>query len=407
MERKRLNWEKQRKDYELQQKEIERLQTLVERFKNKPTKVAMTRSKLKQIEHMVKVDAPVRYDLKTFHADFKPERESVTDVLRVSQLAIGYEKPLATVTFEQKKGHKIGIIGDNGAGKSTLLRTLTGQLVPLGGSFAFGDRVDWGYFEQQMAQYTSDKTVLDDFWEEFPDLKRLDVRSWLGAFLFGQEEVFKQINMLSGGEKVRLALAKIFRRLPNYLILDEPTNHMDIVGKESLEAMLKEYPGSVLFVSHDRYFVKEIADSLLVFEEGAVNYYPYGYEQYWEKVQAEQQEQPLPDDRKIQRPGNAPDILRKKTGQEEQSVYNEKSEVDQNSQKGYNPGKEAAKKKRRQERLEMLIEENEEQIAAYQVQLEDPAVQADYEKLMALEELLRAANERLEELMAEWDGIIT
>lgn len=404
VERKRLNWEKQRKDYELQQKEIERLQTLVERFKNKPTKVAMTRSKLKQIEHMVKIDAPVRYDLKTFHADFKPARESVTDVLRVSQLAIGYEKPLATVTFEQKKGHKIGIIGDNGAGKSTLLRTLTGQLDPLGGSFVFGDRVDWGYFEQQMAQYTSDKTVLDDFWEEFPDLKRLDVRSWLGAFLFGQEEVFKQINMLSGGEKVRLALAKIFRRLPNYLILDEPTNHMDIVGKESLEAMLKEYPGSVLFVSHDRYFVKEIADSLLVFEEGAVNYYPYGYEQYWEKVQAEQ---PLPEDRKIQRPGNAPDILRKKTGQEEQSAYNEKPEVDQSSQKGYNPGKEAAKKKRRQERLEMLIEENEEQIAAYQVQLEDPAVQADYEKLMALEELLRAANERLEELMAEWDGIIT
>lgn len=404
MERKRLNWEKQRKDYELQQKEIERLQTLVDRFKNKPTKVAMTRSKLKQIEHMVKVDAPVRYDLKTFHADFKPARESVTDVLRVSQLAIGYEKPLATVTFEQKKGHKIGIIGDNGAGKSTLLRTLTGQLEPLGGSFVFGDRVDWGYFEQQMAQYTSDKTVLDDFWEEFPDLKRLDVRSWLGAFLFGQEEVFKQINMLSGGEKVRLALAKIFRRLPNYLILDEPTNHMDIVGKESLEAMLKEYPGSVLFVSHDRYFVKEIADSLLVFEEGTVNYYPYGYEQYWEKVQAEQ---PLPEDRKIQRPGNAPDILRKKTGQEEQSAYNEKPEVDQSSQKGYNPGKEAAKKKRRQERLEILIEENEEQIAAYQVQLEDPAVQADYEKLMALEELLRAANERLEELMAEWDGIIT
>lgn len=141
-----------------------------------------------------------------------------------------------------------------------------------------------------MAQYTSDKTVLEDFWEEFPDLKRLEVRSWLGAFLFGQEEVFKKIDMLSGGEKVRLALAKIFRRLPNYLILDEPTNHMDIVGKESLEAMLKAYPGSVLFVSHDRYFVKEIADSLLVFENGTVNFYPFGYEQYWEKLQADEKE---------------------------------------------------------------------------------------------------------------------
>ena len=161
----------------------------------------MTRSKLKQIEHMVKIDAPARYDLKSFHADFQPARESVTDVLRAAQLRIGYDRPLAEVTLEQKKGQKIGIIGDNGSGKSTLLRTLTGQLEPLGGSFAFGDRVDIGYFEQQMAQYTSDKTVLEDFWEEFPDLKRLEVRSWLGAFLFGQEEVFKKIDMLSGGGK--------------------------------------------------------------------------------------------------------------------------------------------------------------------------------------------------------------
>jgi ATP-binding cassette subfamily F protein 3 len=220
VERKRLNWEKQKKDYELQQKEIERLQKLVDRFKNKPTKVAMTRSKLKQIEHMVKIDAPDRYDLKSFHADFQPARESVTDVLRTERLRIGYDRPLAEVSFEQKKGQKIGIIGDNGSGKSTLLRTLTGQLEPLGGSFTFGERTDIGYFEQQMAQYTSDNTVLDDFWEEFPDRKRLEVRSWLGAFLFGQEEVFKKINMLSGGEKVRLALAKIFMRLPNYLILD-------------------------------------------------------------------------------------------------------------------------------------------------------------------------------------------
>ena len=220
MERKRLNWEKQQKDYELQQKEIERLQTLVVRYKNKPTKEAMTHSKFKQIEHMIKIDAPARYDLKSFHADFQPARESVTDVLRAAQLRIGYDLPLAEVTFEQKKGQKVGIIGDNSSGKSTLLRTLTGQLEPLGGSFAFGDRVDIGYFEQQMAQYTSDKTVLEDFWEEFPVLKWLEVHSWLGAFLFGQEEVFKKIDMLSGEEKVRLALAKIFRRLPNYLILD-------------------------------------------------------------------------------------------------------------------------------------------------------------------------------------------
>ena len=147
----------------------------------------MTRSKLKQIEHMVKIDAPARYDPKSFHADFQPARESVTDVLRAAQLRIGYDRPLAEVTFEQKKGQKVGIIGDNGSGKSTL-RTLTGQLEPLGGSFAFGDRVDIGYFEQQMAQYTSDKTVLEDFWEEFPDLKRLEVRSWLGHSSSGRRK---------------------------------------------------------------------------------------------------------------------------------------------------------------------------------------------------------------------------
>ena len=411
VERKRLNWEKQQKDYELQQKEIERLQTLVERFKNKPTKVAMTRSKLKQIEHMVKIDAPARYDLKSFHADFQPARESVTDVLRATQLRIGYDRPLAEVTFEQKKGQKIGIIGDNGSGKSTLLRTLTGQLEPLGGSFAFGDRVDIGYFEQQMAQYTSDKTVLEDFWEEFPDLKRLEVRSWLGAFLFGQEEVFKKIDMLSGGEKVRLALAKIFRRLPNYLILDEPTNHMDIVGKESLEAMLKAYPGSVLFVSHDRYFVKEIADSLLVFENGTVNFYPYGYEQYWEKLQADEKErqdqladgkpgklQPVGKNNGVPAKNNNPE----KAGDVPVAAAPEplKNAADR---KGYNPGKEEAKRKRRLERLEMLIAQKEEELAAYQAQLKEPSIQSDYEKLMELEALCAAADEQLETLMMEWE----
>ena len=292
-----------------------------------------------------------------------------------------------------------------------LLRTLTGQLEPLGGSFAFGDRVDIGYFEQQMAQYTSDKTVLEDFWEEFPDLKRLEVRSWLGAFLFGQEEVFKKIDMLSGGEKVRLALAKIFRRLPNYLILDEPTNHMDIVGKESLEAMLKAYPGSVLFVSHDRYFVKEIADSLLVFENGIVNFYPYGYEQYWEKLQADEKErqdqladgkpgklQPVGKNIGVPAKNNNPE----KAGDVPVAAAPEplKNAADR---KGYNPGKEEAKRKRRLERLEMLIAQKEEELAAYQAQLKEPSIQSDYEKLMELEALCAAADEQLETLMMEWE----
>lgn len=283
MELKRQNYEKQKKDYELQQKEIARLETIVEKYKNTPTKVAMTRSKKKMIEHMDLIEAPDRFDTRTFHANFKPNRETGKEVLRVTNLQIGYDKVLSTINMVQTKGQRIGIIGGNGLGKSTFLKTLMEVIPPLGGEAEFGYQVDVGYFDQQMAQYSSKKTVLDEFWDEYPTLDQTEVRSSLGAFLFTQEEVFKTVDMLSGGEKVRLALCKIFKTKPNYLILDEPTNHMDSVGKETLEEMLKNFPGSVLFVSHDRYFVKQIATSLLVFEGNIVTYLPYGYEEYMER----------------------------------------------------------------------------------------------------------------------------
>lgn len=287
VETKRANFEKQKKDYELQQKEIARLQEIVEKYKNTPTKVAMTRSKLKQIEHMDKIEAPDRFDTATFHANFKPNRETGKEVLRVTNLKIGYDEPLSTINMVQTRGQKIGIIGGNGVGKSTFLKTLVGMVPSLGGDFSFGYQVDTGYFDQQMAQYSSKKTVLDDFWDEYPTLDRTEVRSSLGAFMFTQEEVFKTVDMLSGGERVRLALCKIFKTKPNFLLLDEPTNHMDIVGKETLESMLKSFPGSVLFVSHDRYFIKQLADALLIFEDDKVIFFPYGYEYYMEKVAEE------------------------------------------------------------------------------------------------------------------------
>ena len=393
VERKRLNWEKQKKDYELQQKEIARLQALVERFKNKPTKVAMTRSKLKQIEHMDKIEAPERYHLKTFHAGFQPARESVTDALNVEHLQIGYDKVLSEVSFYQKKGSRVGIIGDNGIGKSTLLRTLTGQIPALGGSFSFGARVDIGYFEQQMAQYSSDKTVLDDFWEEFPDLKQFDVRCALGAFLFSGDEVFKKINMLSGGEKVRLALARIFQRRPNFLILDEPTNHMDIVGKESLEAMLKSFPGSLLFVSHDRYFVKEVADSLLVFEKGRTVFYPYGYEQYLDSLQAGEQRMKMTKESDAARPFSV------------QKQQEKGKESPKSAKGGYLEGKEEARLRRRVEKLETMIEEQENRIAGIKEKFLMPEVQSDYETLTELTREQNQEEDALHALMAEWEEL--
>ena len=273
---------RQQKEYEAGQKEIERLENLVERFRYKATKAAMAQSKLKQLEKMEITDSPERYDLRTFHADFTPLDIGVKDVLSVRDLCVGYEKPLSTVNLEMKRGNKVGIIGGNGLGKSTFIKTLMGEVPKLAGEYKFGPRVQIGYFDQQMAQYSSNDTVLQDFLKEFPTLTDFEARSNLGAFLFSGEDVFKTVNMLSGGERVRLALCKIFKRRPNFLILDEPTNHMDIVGKETLEDILKQFEGTVLFVSHDRYFIKEISDSLLVFEKDGVKFLEYGYSQYLE-----------------------------------------------------------------------------------------------------------------------------
>ena len=288
--RKKENYDKQMKDHIAQQKEIERLQRMVTRFKGKPTKTSMAQSKQKAIDRMVIIEAPDKYDNKTFHANFQPEKETGNDVLYTSELAIGYDHPLSVVSLDLKRGEKLGILGGNGLGKSTFLKTIVGKIPALSGEYRFGTNVQIGYFDQQMAMYTSNKTVLDDFWDEYPNLTETEARNALGAFLFSGDDVFKNVNMLSGGEKVRLALCKILKTRPNVLVLDEPTNHMDIVGKETLESMLKDYKGTLIFVSHDRYFMKKVATQLLVFEDGTTNLYQFGYEQYQEKLDREAEE---------------------------------------------------------------------------------------------------------------------
>lgn len=380
LKQKKANWEKQYKDHNLQKKEIERLQALIERFKNKPSKVAMTRSKLKQIEHMNLIEAPARYDLKSFHANFTPERESYKQVLYTNELEIGYDKTISIVSALQNKGQKIAIIGDNGTGKSTFVKTIVGKIPALSGEYRIGANVDVGYFDQQMVQYSNDKTVLDDYWDEFPQLKEGEVRSALGAFLFTQEEVFKKINMLSGGEKVRLALCKIFKRKPNYLILDEPTNHMDIVGKETLEAMLKNYTGTVLFVSHDRYFIREVADALLIFESGKVTYYPYGYESYCEEME--------------------------KMSSKEEIVYEDKS-IPKVKTEYYNPGKEASRLRQKVAKVEKLIEETEAQLDELNKEYNAPENQSSYSRLSELNIKIEEVNTKLAEYMEEWEELST
>ena len=393
MVRKKENYDKLMKDYTLQQKEIARLQRMVDRFKNKPTKVSMAHSKEKAIEHMVKIEAPDRFDTKTFHANFEPQMQTGNDVLMVNNLSIGYEQVLSTVSFDLKKGEKLGILGGNGMGKSTLLKTLVNHIPALSGEFRYGVHVQIGYFDQQMAMYSSDKTVLQDFWDEFPTLTETEARNALGAFMFSGDDVFKSIDMLSGGEKVRLALCKILKRRPNVLILDEPTNHMDIVGKETLESMLSDYSGTLLFVSHDRYFVKKVATRLLVFEDGTTNQYLFGYDEYQEMLDKEAAET------------NSYRNASVSLGLISQKGQQAAAESAPAKKPYYNPGKERSKLEKKIQKSEEALAEKEAKLEELKQELLNPMYQSSYSKLTEIQnEIDRMEEEVLEELQL-WEEL--
>lgn len=423
--RKKENYDKQMKDHIAQQKEIERLQRMVTRFKGKPTKTSMAQSKQKAIDRMVIIEAPDKYDNKTFHANFQPEKETGNDVLYTSELAIGYDHPLSVVSLDLKRGEKLGILGGNGLGKSTFLKTIVGKIPALSGEYRFGTNVQIGYFDQQMAMYTSNKTVLDDFWDEYPNLTETEARNALGAFLFSGEDVFKNVNMLSGGEKVRLALCKILKTRPNVLVLDEPTNHMDIVGKETLESMLKDYKGTLIFVSHDRYFVKKVATQLLVFEDGTTNLYQFGYEQYQEKLDREAEES-----KNVYR-GNAifggaisqngssqtgSDANRSTSQNAAAGNVGESTNANSASQAGgmavsstgkayYNPGKERSKIQKKVKKAEEDLAVKEEKLDELKAELMKPEYQSSYSKLTEIQNEIDALEEEILIDMEAWEEL--
>lgn len=423
--RKKENYDKQMKDHIAQQKEIERLQRMVTRFKGKPTKTAMAQSKQKAIDRMVIIEAPDKYDNKTFHANFQPEKETGNDVLYTSELAIGYDHPLSVVSLDLKRGEKLGILGGNGLGKSTFLKTIVGKIPALSGEYRFGTNVQIGYFDQQMAMYTSNKTVLDDFWDEYPNLTETEARNALGAFLFSGDDVFKNVNMLSGGEKVRLALCKILKTRPNVLVLDEPTNHMDIVGKETLESMLKDYKGTLIFVSHDRYFVKKVATQLLVFEDGTTNLYQFGYEQYQEKLDREAEE-----GKNVYR-GNAifGGAISQNGGSQTGSDANqstsqtvaagnvgESTNANSAAQAGgmavsstgkayYTPGKERSKIQKKVKKAEEDLAVKEAKLDELKAELMKPEYQSSYSKLTEIQNEIDALEEEILIDMEAWEEL--
>lgn len=399
---------KQEKDYELQQKEIKRLTEWIEMWKNTPTKVASARSKQKAIEHMVKIEKPRRFDTRAFKAMFKPNKESYSDVLWTKNLDIGYDgQVLSRVNLKLKKGQRMAILGENGKGKSTLLKTLVGIVPGISGTYGFGNNVEWGYFDQQeavTAKVDPEQTVLDNFWETYPDLDRETVRGALGNFLFSGEEVMKLMGQLSGGEKVRLALCKMFWLRPNLLILDEPTNHMDMVGKDALEKMLISYEGTVLFVSHDRYFISQVATEILEFAGGEVYQYNCGYEEYLVQVERIKKGE-------IGRAGTgviggAEGIGTENGGKAKTDAANKQGTDGQptlsdvfDKKTYYNPGKIKSRLTKALEKYELQLKESEEKMAELQMQLMDPSLSSNYGKLMEIQEAIDKEEHQQETLL--------
>lgn len=367
-------YDKALKDAKWKSAEIDRLRKIVERFRYKATKAAMAQSKLKEIERLGTVETPRRFDTSTFASSFQPEYESVRDALFVKDLVFGYDKPLGEISLAVERGQKIGVIGSNGTGKSTLLKTITGLIPPLSGDVRFGVKTRVGYFDQTIAATKSELSVLEDFRAEFPELNDGEIRKTLGGFLLSGDDVFKCVKDLSGGEKVRLALSKIFRRRPNFLILDEPTNHMDIIGKETLEKLLMDFSGTVIVVSHDRYLINRVAKSLIVFENGGVRYFDDTFDEY------EEREKETAEEVAKEKPEKT-----KKTGGER-----------------YVESKEEARRKHRVEFLEKKITALEEELSRAQAKLDDETVNTDYKKVMAVEEEIKTIEEKLDPLITEW-----
>ncbi|MBO5286843.1 MAG: ABC-F family ATP-binding cassette domain-containing protein [Clostridia bacterium] len=378
VKQKEENYERELKAYKRQQEEIKRLEALIDKFRDTPTKVSMTDSKMKQIEHMEKLEEPKRFDTRTFKATFKPNRDTGKEVLTVTNLEFGYDKALARVSFKQYKGDRIGIIGGNGLGKSTLLKTIVGQIPKISGEITRGYQVDIGYFDQQMMQIKSSKTVLDEFWDAYPKLSETEARNTLGAFMFTGDDVFKSVSMLSGGELVRLALAKILQEKPNFLILDEPTNHMDMIGKETLESMLSQFEGTILFVSHDRYFVKKLASSLIAFDGKGATHLPFTYEEY----------------------------LRRRENETTTLTVTEKKETPISSNKeSYLKSKERGKMERRLAKVYSLIEETEGKIEEKTKEESLEENQSDYERLLSISKEIEELEVELLTLMEECESL--
>ncbi|EAF5879391.1 ABC transporter ATP-binding protein [Listeria monocytogenes] len=389
---KQVKLEQMWKEFDKQQKQIAKLEDFVARNIVRASTTKRAQSRRKQLEKMDVLGRP-QGDEKAAHFGFQFEKQTGKDVLMVDQLSIGYAKDkriASNLTFEMKRQDSLALVGPNGIGKSTLLKTLIRDIPALSGEFHFGAGVKIGYYDQEQAKLTSNKTVLMELWDDYPELNEVNVRTTLGNFLFSDDDVLKNVQSLSGGEKARLALAKLTLLEANVLILDEPTNHLDIESKEVLEAALIDFEGTILFVSHDRYFINRIASKIVELAPEKATVFLGDYDYYQEKLAEEKELARLDaeDRRKKGEQVEATASVRKLNYQEEKEQQ-----------------KLLRQRKRKLEEIEKSMEETDERIAELELQLTNPEVFQDHEKALEITQELDAVKADGEKLMEEWEQI--
>lgn len=375
------DYEKQLKEFTSQQKDIKRLEEFVQKNIARASTSKMAKSRQKVLDKMELIDNPKKDD-KAANIEFKIKEQSGRDVLMIENLKVGYDgKQVGNAyNFSVYKGDRIAIVGRNGIGKSTLIKTIAKKQKALGGSVHYGSKVSLGYYDQKQAEFESSKTILNELWDEYPLMKEAEVRTVLGRFLFRGDSVLKIVRDLSGGEKARLQLAKLMLEKNNLLVLDEPTNHLDITSKQVLEDALENYEGTIVFVSHDRYFINKIANKVLDITEDDYSIYLGNYDYYLEKREQE--------------------LIAKKLKEEKTEEVQEKVVND------YVLGKEEKKRIRKLERTreELLekIESLEEKVSSVNNELTKEEVYTDAIKVQEYNEELRSLNQEIEDLNNTW-----
>ena len=394
MEQKAAEFERQLALYEQQRKEIARMEDFIRRNIARASTARRAQSRRKALERMERLERPAV--ARKAHFSFAAGRRSGQDVLTVTNAAAAPSpglKPLfRNVSFELKRGERVAILGPNGVGKTTLLRALIGELPLLEGSVQWGTGVEVGYYDQEQSSLTSGNTVLEEVWNAFPRLAEGKIRSVLGQFLFSGEEVDKTVGSLSGGEKARVALAKLMLRNANVLVLDEPTNHLDLLSREVLEAALEDYDGTLLFVSHDRYFLNRLADRIIELHADGVRHFLGNYDEMLEKKRelAEWEAE---------------------TGRESGPAASGASAAeDAAPANDYETSKrirrEERARQRQLERVEADIERLEREIAELEAEMASPAVYADYKALQEKERALAERRGMLEQAYRQWEELM-